>query len=270
MKKHMGYENKIYLTKDNKIEIWTGEASKDVKDVSKTVFDFNTYYKGCYPECHFTAVGICENLMYAAGTNDLGIPHLFSSADGKVWTQVNIASRLGITEESAYGDIVQILYDNCSHQSFLVTRNGYLVTLPDCPKCVRVRRVSDLPLKSGKIEDETIYLYNVNGNCLSYPLALSVQYRCSWTYAKPHIGKDGMLLDLRDLQDAKERPINGAVIFPEELIDAFLQKYYKNMHIFFVCEKGIKADDAVREARGRGFEKAYSLGGLGDILLDSF
>lgn len=28
------------------------------------------------------------------------------------------------------------------------------------------------------------------------------------------------------------------------------------------------ADGAAREARARGFEKAYSLGGVGDILLD--
>ncbi|MGI6058196.1 MAG: rhodanese-like domain-containing protein [Blautia sp.] len=237
-----------------------------IQDGEEKKFDFVRYYKGYFPSCKLTAAGLSEHQFYVAGTDMEGTPHLYSSELGSVWTPVNLDSHYSLTTAIQYGDIVKILWDQRENQLFLASANGYLVTVPDCPKCVRSRKISDIELSDAWIEGREICIQDTAGQCIRNSIGTIVQYRCSWSFAKPHIGVDGLLLDFRDAESVEKQRITDAVVISYDVLDKFLEKYPRDKYLFFVCEHGYLADEAAREARRKGIKKAYTLGGTYMIL----
>ena len=229
-------------------------------------FDFDTY-RGYYPGCRLTACAAGCRQFYAAGTDSSGTAHLFSSADGTVWAEMNLQPRLGPLKVSDYGDILAVFCDDDAGQLFLVGRNGCLITVPDCPRCVRARRISELPLIRAEIDrpGHRILLTDTAGKLLRLRTDTSAEYRCDRTYMEPHLGKDGVLLDLRDPDRIAADPYPGAIPCPEELLEALYEKYPRGYWLFFVCERGFLSDQAVRDAREKGFRNSWSLGGIEDL-----
>lgn len=221
-------------------------------DTAPACFDFNTYYRGYYPACEFTAAGIVGSFFYAAGSDMTGVPHLFRSMDGTIWEEQNITPKYHFPDPKDYGNPKKILSAGESDTFYLITENGYLLTIPDCPECVRARKISDVCLTDGWIEKDMICVQDINNSVTDYPLYSAAQHRRSWAFAARHLGKDGILFDLRDTGN-----------FAGDTV-----QYPKDFYLFFFCEKGYKADEAVRLARADGFYKAYSLGGVQDILTD--
>ena len=285
-------------------------------DGTVTELDFNACYRGYYPACRFTAAASGGRQLYAAGTDAEGVPHLFVSGTGSVWSPVSIQSHTTPVPLCEYGDIVRILYDSAGQTPYLVTRAGYLVILPDCPKCVRARKVSDVPVADARLIYESsadarksaaaaasdaaeksavsvpdgrdadagaaekrqavcigracgILLTDITDTRREIPLRAADAFRIAWPTAKPFLGSGGMLLDLRDPAEAAEHPLQGAFVIPPEGIGVLLDHLPKERYLFFVCETGAKAEDAVTEARSRGFSHAYTLGGTGDLILGS-
>lgn len=247
----------ISITQTNRIWIQWGKEQAEL--------DFNAQYHKFYPFCRFTAAEICGQAMYAAGTDLSGVPHLYVSSMGDVWSPVCILPQRTWISEASYGDVLKILYDLTSTQIFLVTRNGYLITLPDCPRCVRARRISDVPLKNAEIQDAQIAIWDVLGTEMRYALHLMAQYRCTWPFAKARLGKNGIVIDLRTDKESSGITLPGSMRLTSEAIPEFLRCIPEDMNLFFVCEQGWSADDAARESRFRGHEKSYSLGGAQDI-----
>ncbi len=227
-------------------------------------FDFNRTYEGYYPFCRWTAVGRWEAL-FLAGTDRGGVPHLFSSAGGETWTEQNIRTRIGLPDPKEYGDIIRILFEEKEHQVFLVTRNGYLVTLPDCPKCVRARRVSDRPLADARMDGEYILLTDAYAEQIRIPSATVSQYRCAWSFAMPFLKEGGLLFDLRSREE-KELPVPAAISIDMGDLEGLLGRMPKGRPMFFFCSHGYLADQAVRDARDAGFSHSWSLGGIFDLL----
>ncbi len=238
-----------------------------IRDGEAAVFDFNEFYKGYYPSCRWTSSGRGD-LLFLAGTDGSGVPHLFSSAEGETWTEHNIRTRLGLPDPEAYGDIIKILYENENRQIFLATKNGYLVTLPDCPKCVRARRVSNLALADAALEDGHVLLRDTAGKEMRIPVGIASQYRCAWTFAKPFLRNGGLMLDLREGADRQALPIPAAIPLDIGELDGLLGRMPKMRPLFFFCSHGYLADQAVRDARAAGFERSYSLGSIMDMLED--
>lgn len=234
-------------------------------DPAELLFDFNMTYKGYYPFCRFTAVAAGDDLVYAAGTDQSGTPHLFSSTNGSVWAPVNIAAKLMLISVKDYGDIIRILYNRENHQPMLITRNGYLVILPDCPRCVSARQVSNCQLADAEFEDGKVKLTDETG-AVSYAMyRRSQQYLCDWSFAEPWLRKGGLLLDLRDPGKAKAAPLPYANVIAPKILEYLLGKIPRDTAVFFVCEYGFQAEEAVSEARRMGYERAYTLGGIEDI-----
>ena len=207
-------------------------------------FDLNAYYKGYFPSCRWTAAGSGE-LYYLAGTDEKGSPHLFSSASGSVWTEVSILSKISAVPASAYGDIVSVLCDREGRQVFLVTENGWLVTLPDGPQCVRARHLFDARPVGAAVIGEEIAVTDETGAVTHIPVKDVQQYRCSITFAKPFLRRSGILVDLRH----------------RDMWEDLLAKADTRTPVFFFCEHGHRADEAARQAREDGYLQAYSLGG---------
>lgn len=245
----------LAITPENRILFLNENGQKEI--------DLNQMYQGYYPFCRFTDAAVCAGMLYVAGTDNSGVPHMYTSQKADAWSPVPISPKKSLITDKDYGDIVKILFDEASAQLFLVTHNGYLVTLPDCPQCVRARHISDLPLVDGKIDGKKIVMTDTSGETVCYSLYVAVEYRCAWSFAKPHLGKDGIVLDL---QNTEEDTLPGAVRISAEEADMLLNHFPKETFLFFVCEFGRKADEAVRDARSMGFRNSYSLGSAYSVL----
>ena len=245
------------VTEDNKLKL--AEVPGSFR-----IIDFNALYHGYYPALTFTAAACARDMYYAAGMDEDGVPHLFMSLLGDVFTEVNITVKNGLIPPSAYGNILSILEDVKSGILFLTGENGYLVTLPDCPKCVRARKVSALPLTEGRLDDDMIVLRDISGHEIRRPVYSEAVYRCSFEFAAPHLKQGGIIVDLRAAEE--RRPVlPRSVSVPEERREEFYSTCPKDTYIFFLCETGIRADEEAREARERGFINSYSLGSPDDI-----
>ena len=234
------------------------------RDEETAAFDFNETYRGFFPACRWTAAGTA-GMLYLAGTDAKGLPHVFSSRGGEVWTETNIRSRTAPAAVREYGDIVRILWEEKGRQVFLVTKDGFLITLPDCPDCVRARKVTDEGLSDGRLEGDVLVLTEAGGGEITVPLFLAEQVRCTFSFAAPYLSKGGLLFDLRDRQERAESPVPAAIPIAPEEVEGLLERMPKRRPLFFFCTHGYLADQAARTAAGYGFERAWSLGGTAEL-----
>ena len=101
---------------------------------------FNENYQGYYPFCTFTAIAATDVDFVAAGMGEDGLPYVYRSVMGGVWESANMLAGSPLNGfVRASGKVNRIVYDGTSRQIFLLCANGELVTMPDCPRCVRVR-----------------------------------------------------------------------------------------------------------------------------------
>ncbi len=157
-----------------------------------TPVDFNGMYAGYYPSCHFTALVATKVDFAAAGTGADGLPYVFRSLRGGVWDQVALIGKTpmdGMVQ--ARGRVNAMLFEPVTAQIFLLCDNGELVTLPDCPKCVRIRKVADQAIVSGRIFGETLELTLLDGTILKVGISDIVQYRVSYSYARGYLASHG-------------------------------------------------------------------------------
>lgn len=233
---------------DDQGSLWISKGSSTSGEEWKPVL-FNQTYQGYYPECRFTAIGATEKDYVAAGIGEDGLPYVFRSLMGGVWESVNLVcgSRL-FGYRRASGRIVEILYDLRSKQLFMPCANGELLTIPDCPKCAKIQKVTEERIAGGAFSEDYrhMILMTETGHKLQIGLEEAVQIRVSPDYADQKIKEGGVLADLREME--------------EDDVGDWLKTQPKNRFIAFICHYGVQADRAARYAREKGYEKAYSLG----------
>lgn len=248
---------------------------------------FNENYQGYYPFCTFTAIAATDVDFVVAGMGEDGLPYVYRSVMGGVWESANLLAGSPLNGfVRATGKVNRIVYDDTSRQIFLLCANGELVTMPDCPKCVRVRKVTDCALVDGKIQTELngllpeqstsgkqLVLINERGEKIILNQYEMIQVRASLSYVREQLKKGGFLVDLRRKEGTKIRPqdILGGIrkeqilrIESEEL-EEWLFEQPKELFLAFLCEYGTQADEAAHYARRHQFSRAYSLGGAGEL-----
>ena len=109
-------------------------------------YDFNRIYAGFYPACLFTALSVQRGLFYAAAIDAEGETHVYTSIAGEVWDAVNLTTTGIFGRDKASGRVLKIFGSTKLDQVFLLTDAGQLITLPNCPKCVRILRLGGNPV----------------------------------------------------------------------------------------------------------------------------
>lgn len=227
--------------------------------------EFCRKYAGYYASCRFTAVAAGNGQFYAGGTDADGAPHLFTSLMGGVWEETQL---IDVTAggRRAGGKILRILYEEAENQIYLICENGELVTVPDCPRCIRICRVTEETVLDGKLDGHDIVLECRNGSEVRVPCAAARQYRASMEYVTAAFRRSGgYLADLRTDAELPESEIAGSggiyvKLRYSELRD-WLTEIPKTAVIAFLCESGVLADEAAVYSRKEGWKRAYSLGG---------
>ncbi|MDR3172983.1 MAG: rhodanese-like domain-containing protein [Treponema sp.] len=227
------------------------------------LFDFNRLYKNYYPPCVFTALENYGGVFYLAAMDHGGMPFLFSSLMGDVWEMINLTARGPLNGRTrASGKILRILHDPSRRQLFLVCANGQLVTLPDCPKCLRIRQAADIEVRDGKIEGDQIRLFLADGSKKSIAIEDAAQYRVSLSFVREKILPRGILADLRSAEEFTADHLEQSVNVPMDRLSSWLAAQGKNTPLVFLCRSGVLSDTAVLLARSLGFIHVYSLGGI--------
>jgi rhodanese-related sulfurtransferase len=220
-------------------------------------------YKNYYPSCVFTALENYNGVFYLAALDQNARPHLFTSLLGGVWEQVGLIAEDPLSGQTrAEGKILRILHDPKRRLVFLICANGQLVTLPDCPQCVRIRQVVDGEVEDGKIEGDGIRLSLAEGGTKTIPLEDAAQYRASLSFVKEKILPRGLLADLRSPEEFAADRLPQSVNIPMGRLSSWLAPRDKDAPLAFVCRTGVLADTAVLLARSLGFTRVYSLGGI--------
>lgn len=237
-----------YIGLDERGSLWLNTGSSDSEGWKPVLF--NEVYEGYYPKCCFTAVGVTDMDFIAAGIDKDGIPYVYRSLMGGVWEAVNLLCGSRLTGyKRASGKIVTILYDAKTKQLFMPCENGEMLTIPDCPKCAKINKVSDDEIMEAHFSEdnaENIILLTRTGKEIMVALNQVLQIRVSKAFAMEKVREGGALLDLRKIEE-------------EEAYD-WLCTQPKDKFIVFICEYGVRSDRAAIYARNRGYDQAYSLG----------
>lgn len=223
-----GCRTRLALDRDG--NLWKAQVkSGEVPDWQPVLFNEN--YAGYYPACMFTSIAATDVDFVAAGNGEDGLPYVYRSLMGGVWESANLMAGSALNGfVRASGKINQMLYDHQTRQIFLLCDNGELVTMPDCPKCVRVRKVTDCALVAGRVEGEgsveekgcageegrvdegrteekgrtgmeghesRLVLTNLRGEEIVLNAYEMTQVRASYSYVKEQLKKGGWLVDLR-------------------------------------------------------------------------
>lgn len=222
-----GCRTRLALDRDG--NLWKAQVKSDeVPDWQPVLFNEN--YAGYYPACMFTSITATDVDFVAAGNGEDGLPYVYRSLMGGVWESANLMAGSALNGfVRASGKINQMLYDHQTRQIFLLCDNGELVTMPDCPKCVRVRKVTDCALvacrvegegsaeENGSVEEEgcvgmggcesRLVLTNLRGEEIVLNAYEMTQVRASFSYVGEQLKKGGWLVDLRRRrQDGRVRP----------------------------------------------------------------
>lgn len=245
---------------------------------------FNENYQGYYPFCTFTAIAATDVDFVAAGMGEDGLPYVYRSVMGGVWESANLLAGSPLNGfVRASGKVNRIVYDGTSRQIFLLCANGELVTMPDCPKCVRVRKVTDCALVDGQIQTEIngllpeqstsgqrLVLINERGEKIILNQYEMTQVRASLSYVREQLKKGGFLVDLRKKEGAETDFLGGirkeqVLHIESEELEEWLSVQPRELFVAFLCEYGTQADEAAHYARRHQFSCAYSLGGAGEL-----
>ncbi|MDR3248061.1 MAG: rhodanese-like domain-containing protein [Treponema sp.] len=227
-------------------------------------FDFNGTYAGYYPACSFTAAAYAGGVFYLAGLDGSGCPQLFSSLMGGVWEIRDLTMRHPILgHQRPSGEVLRILYAETVEQLFLVCRHGQLVTLPDCPHCVRILQVGEGEVVDGAIEGSLIIIHFADGTRQTVPIAYAAQYRVSMSFVKEKLDRgEATLVDLRSPAEYEQYRLPHSINITMDRLHEWLAAREKHETLVFLCRLGIQADRAVEFAREQGFSRSYSLGGI--------
>lgn len=225
-------------------------------------YDFNSAYSGYYLPCRFTALASCGGLFHAAGTDDNGSPHLFSSISGDVWEERPLSARdpMGNLIRTV-GSVIGIIGYVEQRQLFLVTDAGQLTVLPECPKCMRVHALVGHPL-TARLSGSDIIIDMEDGTRTVLQVNAFAQYRVSWSYASALYTKGAVIIDLREKEEFARGSLPGSVNVPFLALGEWLDARGRNEVLLFLCRTGALADEAAEYARAGGWNNAYSMGGL--------
>lgn len=125
-----------------------GEIIHSGDGISWSVFDFNKKYEGFYKPCQFIKVIVTEKQISMIGKQDDGLPIMFYSSRGNVWTQRNLVYN-DVEGVTILTDIPNDIYfDVAKDQFILICNNGKMMTIPSCSHCNKLFEVGSVNLKS--------------------------------------------------------------------------------------------------------------------------
>lgn len=225
-------------------------------------YPFNTLYEGYFPHCRFTALGYFDSQFYAAGVDGNNRTRMFLSMMGNVWTEQTLVAVDPMGGRTVLmGAVVKMLYQERQNQLLLLTTAGMLAVIPDCPRCIRIQMLEQVP-EDAWIDGEKICIQWNSGEMGTVSLNVVDQVRVAWSYAETMMQQHpACVIDLRPAAEKQQERFLPCVRLSPEAVPEWLERQRQGRYLFFLCKFGVQADQCARLARRRGNVHSYSLGG---------
>ena len=110
---------------------------------SFTAFDFNGTYFLYYEQTRFSAICASDNSIFIAGTYDNGMPAVFTSAAGNVWSERTLTYTDRGETLSLEHQPLSMAYDVSMGRFVLGCTDGYLFYMPGCSHCNSLEKKAD-------------------------------------------------------------------------------------------------------------------------------
>jgi hypothetical protein len=145
---HLGLKGNIVSLSSNAFNCYgvtdQGEIFHTNDGLNWAIFDFNKVYDGYYKACSFGKVLVTPKQIAIIGKYNDGLPVLFFSSAGNVWSE----RPLTYTDEQGFnaqlGDIPSdIYYDSLKDRFILLCSNGIIMTIPSCSHCNKLYKITD-------------------------------------------------------------------------------------------------------------------------------
>ena len=225
---------------------------------------FDSVYEGFYPPCCFSALAGIGETWYAAGNDGAGMPHLFSSESGSVWTERSIEPSFGRLRSKDYGKIEAVYPGILTDELLLIGSGGVAVSVPDCPHCVEAVRFSDEPVTEVHREGDRIRWRTAGGAEKSAALTDLIRHRVPWEWVVKH---RAAVLCLYASAETEPPRIPRAIPVPENAFDRLIRELPREAYIAVTHTDPGKADSAAGLARKAGLTNCRSMGGIREALL---
>ena len=100
-----------------------------------TSFNFNSAYAGYYDHTRFSAICASDNSVFIAGTYDNGMPAVFTSTAGNIWSERTLTYTDRGETLSLEQQPLSMAYDSRMDRFVLSCTDGYLFYMPGCSHC---------------------------------------------------------------------------------------------------------------------------------------
>ena len=231
------------------------------RDGTWAAFPFNDVYAGEYPPCVFRDVLYAREVFYAAATTIDGTAAVYASLDGDDWSPLDLREQRPWSDgKPPRGGAVKLFPEENLRRVLLVCSGGDVVLLPECPKCVKILRVTDKTVVDADYSGQSLTLAYGDGQRETVPVPTAGALRVSLSYAKQ---MGGELIDIRpEKMRQQEGPIPCTVSMEPEDLDDYLETRAPDTRMYFICSFGVIADQAAGHAYRMGFQNARSVGGI--------
>ncbi len=131
----------IACSKDNTLILTEGGVILSTVDFDVfTTMDFNGTYYSYYEETSFCSIAASDNSFFIAGTYINGMPAVFTSATGKIWSERTLTYTENGQNLQLELQPLRLSYDR-SHDRFVLScTDGYLFYMPGCSHCNSLTR----------------------------------------------------------------------------------------------------------------------------------
>ena len=185
----------------------------------------------------------------------------FRALDGDDWSPLDLREQRPWSDgKPPRGGAVKLFPEENLRRVLLVCSGGDVVLLPECPKCVKILRVTDKTVVDADYSGQSLTLAYGDGQRETVPVPTAGALRVSLSYAKQ---MGGELIDIRpEKMRQQEGPIPCTASMEPEDLDDYLETRAPDTRMYFICSFGVIADQAAGHAYRMGFQNARSVGGI--------
>lgn len=119
-----------------------GKILSTVDFKSFNTLDFNDTYSSYYDYTRFCAICASDNFFYIAGTYSSGMPAVFTSAAGNIWSERTLSYTQGTETLQLEQQPLGLAYDGRMDRFVLGCTDGWLFYMPGCSHCNGIERKS--------------------------------------------------------------------------------------------------------------------------------
>lgn len=233
-----------------------------------TAENFNQTMDGMGPAYMFHSLVDAGETFFVIGSyrDEPEMPLMLYTESGEVWLEKTLAE---INEEPLSGLLPLTVNDLAfgTDQFYAACEEGNLITVTACSVCNLMERVTDVPLRTSCIGEDTLLV--AGGGFFSRVTKESAnrQYAIRAPQAQADISNGAVLIDVRTAEERQsDGYIPGSIHIPVDEIETRLTETVPDLstELIFYCAAGKRAQSALETALELGYTDVYNLGGLAD------